>query len=220
MIVKTKNVEKTLAFLKKSFDESEYFRLHPEEKEYRFNHSIRVATIGQNIAQNEGLNEEALVIACLLHDISYIHSFETDLDWENHGRNAAKIARPFLETLDLEPSVIDEICFGIAIHVDDQADFPGERTKLARSVCDCDNLDRFGAFRLYEGLKNSKIEAKPLEEQINYVDKMLDRLAKLTEYEMATMTANFMWNDIINFQISFYETLYRQLTSSRVIMKE
>lgn len=37
---------------------------------YRLAHSYRVANIGKEIAEKEGLNVEDLMIACLLHDVS------------------------------------------------------------------------------------------------------------------------------------------------------
>ena len=37
---------------------------------YHLAHSYRVANIGKEIAEKEGLNVEDLIIACLLHDVS------------------------------------------------------------------------------------------------------------------------------------------------------
>ena len=37
---------------------------------YRLAHSYRVANIGKEIAEKEGLNVEDLIIACLLHGVS------------------------------------------------------------------------------------------------------------------------------------------------------
>lgn len=91
------NIEKTINFLKEQFDKSSYMINNPKEKRYRFEHTIRVANIGKEIAGKEGLNEEALILGCLLHDIGYVNKFNSEEDWINHGRNAAKIARPFLK---------------------------------------------------------------------------------------------------------------------------
>ena len=63
-------VQLTTEFLKKKFDESEYFADKKSEKYYRFEHSVRVANIGKIIAEKEGMDSDAMVIACLLHDIS------------------------------------------------------------------------------------------------------------------------------------------------------
>ena len=96
----TELVAKTEEFLKKKFDDSEYFKAHPDEKAYRLEHSYRVANIGKTIAQKEGFDETEMVIACLLHDVSYCDDFGED-GWKDHGRNAARIARPFLKELGL-----------------------------------------------------------------------------------------------------------------------
>ena len=64
-----------------------------------------------------------------------------------------------------EPERIQEICYGIAIHVDDKADFEGERTPLALSVSDADNLDRFDAYRIYQGLEFKVYSKIPLHEK-------------------------------------------------------
>ena len=72
-----------------------------------------------------------MTIACLLHDVSYCRAMLDQDTWKDHGRSSARIARPFLESLGLEPGAVEEMCYGIAIHVDDAADFPGERTAFA-----------------------------------------------------------------------------------------
>ena len=71
-------------FLKRKFDESEYFADKKPEKDYRFEHSVRVANIGKEIAEKEGMDSNAMVVACLLHDISYINEFKTREDSRNH----------------------------------------------------------------------------------------------------------------------------------------
>ena len=64
-------IEKTKAFLKRKFDESKYLSGHPEEKAYRLEHSYRVANIGKAIAEKEDFSVTEMIIACLLHDVSY-----------------------------------------------------------------------------------------------------------------------------------------------------
>ena len=56
-------IELTKEFLKKKFDESEYFADKKTEKDYRFEHSIRVANIGKIIAEKEGMDVDAMIIA-------------------------------------------------------------------------------------------------------------------------------------------------------------
>ena len=50
-------IRKTESFLKQIFNESIYLNEHLKEKEYRLEHSYRVANIGKLIAQKEGFDE-------------------------------------------------------------------------------------------------------------------------------------------------------------------
>lgn len=50
-------IRKTESFLKQIFNESIYLNEHLKEKEYRLEHSYRVANISKLIAQKEGFDE-------------------------------------------------------------------------------------------------------------------------------------------------------------------
>ncbi|MBE6900775.1 MAG: HD domain-containing protein [Ruminococcaceae bacterium] len=203
-------------FLKRKFTESEYFSDKKSEKDYRFEHSIRVANIGKEIAEKEGMDSDAMVIACLLHDISYINEFKTREEARNHGRYSAKIARPFLEEIGIEPEVIENICYGIAIHVDDEADFPGERTKFALSIGDADNIDRFDAYRIFENLKWAKYDEMSIGEKREHCEKVLKRLESYKTLDFATETGKAMWLEKLEYQIGFYKKLLLQVQNSEL----
>lgn len=209
-------VQLTTEFLKKKFDESEYFTDKKYEKDYRFEHSVRVANIGREIAEKEGMDSDAMVIACLLHDISYINEFKTREEARNHGRYSAKIACPFLEKIGMEPEVIEDICYGIAIHVDDEADFPGERTAFALSVGDADNIDRFDAYRIFENLKWVKYDEMSLPEKNEHVNKIIERLESYKNLDFATETGKKMWIEKLDYQIGFYKKLLAQIKNSEL----
>ena len=208
------NIEKTKAFLLQRFDESPYYADHEDEKAYRLEHSMRVANLGERIARAENLDVEALVIACLLHDVSYCEEFKNREDKLNHGRRSAAIARPFLESLDLEPERVQEICYGIAIHVDDQADFEGERTPLAISVSDADNLDRYDAYRIYMDLEWKAFSKMPIAEKKETVTNTLEKLEKYLQVEFGTSFATKLWVERITFYRTFYQKLLTQLERS------
>lgn len=103
---KENSVELAKEFLRRKFDGSEYFSDKPSEKEYRYEHSVRVANIGKYIAEKEGLDAEAMVVACLLHDISYCGKFKDSEDYRNHGRYSAKLRARFLRSLALNPTLL------------------------------------------------------------------------------------------------------------------
>ena len=212
-------IEKTEAFLKRKLGEGAYPNARPEAMAYRLAHSYRVANIGRQIARQAGFNETEMVLACLLHDVSYCEDFGSD-GWKEHGRRAARIARPFLETLDLPAARIDDICYGIAIHVDDTADFAGERTDFALSISDADNIDRFDAYRIHETLAHDGFLNMETDAQKAYAEKRLDRLGELRALPMATAAARALWEERIDFYIAFYEKLLRQLRSSEAILEE
>jgi len=211
----SKRIEKTIAFLREQFDNSPYYKTNPEDKEYRYEHSIRTASIAKLIAREEELDEEGLILGCLLHDISYRETFHSKEDHINHGRTSARIARDFLETLDLDKKLLNEICFGIAIHVDGKADFDGGYTPFARSIGDCDNLDRFDVYRLYESLKYACLEVMTLESKLSFVQNRIEHLKKILYIEMGTRTAETMWKEKIEFQITYMNLLLKQLNNSR-----
>ena len=209
-------VKLTQDFLKRKFDESKYFSDKKAEKDYRFEHSVRVANIGKIIAEKEGMDTEAMVIACLLHDISYINEFKTREEARNHGRYSAKIARPFLEEIGMESEIIEDICYGIAIHVDDEADFPGKRTKFALSIGDADNIDRFDVYRIFENLKWVKYDEMSIAEKKEHCKKVLERLESYKSLDFATETGKKMWLEKLDYQIGFYKKLLLQIENSEL----
>ena len=206
-------IEQTEAFLKRKFDAAVYLNAHPDAKAYRLEHSFRVANIARQIARQEGFDETELVIAGLLHDVSYCEEFGED-GWIEHGRRAARIARPFLLELGLAADRVDDICYGIAIHVDDEADFPGERTPFALSIGDADNIDRFDVYRIHETLTGDGFLGMALPQKLQYAEKRLVRLRELLNLPMGTKAAQELWRSRLSFYISFYEKLAEQLRCS------
>ena len=213
-------VGKTEAFLKRKFDDAAYLNERPEAKAYRTEHTYRVANIGREIAEKEGFDETEMVIACLLHDIAYCEEFGEN-GWIEHGRRSAQIARPFLEELGLPEDRINDICYGIAVHVDEKADFPGENTPFALSVGDADNIDRFDAYRIHEALSRDSFLQMRYEEKKEYLGKRLSRLRELREIPFGTKTADALWKSRLDFYTVFLQKLSDQLERSKnVIVNE
>ena len=207
------SVKLAIEKLKQKLDSGAYLSANPQAKAYRLEHSYRVANIGRQIARMEGFDETEMVIACLLHDISYCEDFGEN-GWKEHGRRSAVIARPFLKELELAEDRIADICYGIAIHVDDEADFPGERTPFALSVGDADNIDRFDAYRIHETLSHDKFLELPFDAKQDYVTKRISRLGELMELPMGTQAAAALWRERVGFYLTFFEKLSAQLSAS------
>ena len=207
-------IEKTERFLKEMFSTSGFFKVNPEAMEYRIEHSYRVAHIGKEIAEAEGMDPERMAIACLLHDVGYYLDFKEKDDYTEHGRIGASVARPFPKTLGYSDAEVEEVCYGIAIHVDDKADFEGERTIFALTIGDADNIDRFDAFRIYDTLEKAHYWDMHLEEKNDFVDCRLQSLERCKKVNCATDTAERMWQDKLDFQIEFFTRLKHQLANS------
>ncbi len=210
-------VKKTEEFLKDTFDKSIYLSDHLKDKNYRLEHTYRVANIGREIAAREGFDETEMVIACMLHDIAYCEEFGED-GWQDHGRRSAQIARPFLQKLGIAEERINDICYGIAIHVDEKADFPGEKTPFALTVGDADNIDRFDAYRIHEMLHYDKFLEMSFDEKVEYIEKRLTRLCELKEIPFGTQTANELWKSRLDFYIEFFKKLANQLKMSKSVI--
>lgn len=204
-------------FLKETFAASDYLRANPAERVYRLEHSYRVANIAKMIAEQEGFDVTYAVIAGLLHDIAYCEEMHTAEDRMNHGRRSASIARPFLKSLQLPEETIQDICYGIAIHVDDQADFSWNRTPFSETVGDADNLDRFDVYRIYETLQYNKFSDLPLEEKCDQVKSTVGKLNRLRDMPMGTAAAKKLWLQRLDYYIGFYEKLQAQLDNSACI---
>ena len=207
-------IAKAEAFLKEIFAASTYLEANPTQRDYRLEHSYRVANIARTIAEAEGFDVTYAVIAGLLHDIAYCEEMATREDWKNHGRRSASIARPFLEGLGIPAEAVNEICYGIAIHVDDEADFEWERTPFAETVGDADNIDRFGVYRIYETLECNKFSEMSLDGKQEKVASTIDKLTQYKEMTLGTVTAKNLWIQRLDYYIGFYEKLKAQLDNS------
>ena len=211
-------IAKTETFLKETFEASTYLQNNPTERDYRLEHSYRVANIAKAIAEAEGFDVTHAVIAGLLHDIAYCEEMETREDRMNHGRRSAAIARPFLESLGLLADAVSEICYGIAIHVDDEADFQWERTPFCETVGDADNIDRFDAYRIYETLEYLKFSKMNLADKQEKVVSTIEKLNRFKEMKLGTATAKDLWIQRLDYYIGFYEKLKAQLDNSTAVL--
>ena len=211
-------ITKTEAFLNDTFTASTYLQSHPTDRDYRLEHSYRVANIAKAIAEAEGFDVTNAVIAGLLHDIAYCEEMVTREDRMNHGRCSATITRPFLESLGLSADAVNEICYGIAIHVDDEADFQWERTPFSETVGDADNIDRFDAYRIYETLEYLKFSEMNLADKREKVASTIEKLNRFKEMKLGTATAKNLWIQRLDYYIGFYEKLKAQLDNSTAIL--
>ncbi len=211
-------IARTEVFLKETFAASTYLEANSAQRDYRLEHSYRVANIAKTIAEAEGFDVTYAVIAGLLHDIAYCEEMATREDWKNHGRRSAAIARPFLESLGLSSDAVNEICYGIAIHVDDESDFPWERSPFSETVGDADNIDRFDAYRIYETLEHNKFSEMSLENKKETVASTIEKLTRFKNMKFGTQTATLLWQQRLDYYIDFYKRLRAQLDLSSSVL--
>lgn len=212
------NIQKTEAFLREQFAGCDYYKEHPTDGEYRLQHSYRVAHAAGEIARREGLDEEGLVIGGLLHDVGYSLPFDHENDWLEHGRKSARLARPFLEQLGLSPERVQEICYGIAIHVDGKADFPGEKTPFALSIGDADDVDRFDAYRIYDTMEWADFRNLKIEDKRKWLRERLDWISRRLGEKAGTETARQMIAERLLYQRQYYEKVLEQMEHSEAIV--
>ncbi len=211
------NIRKAKDFLLEKINSATWG--NPEDRKYRIEHSFRVANIAKQIAIAEKLDAEALYIGGLLHDVAYCESWVDERQgWLEHGRRSAAIARPFLEGLTLDKNIVEAICYGIAIHVDDKADFEGQRTSFALSIGAADNIDRFDVYRIYEELEYSKFRVMPLDDKIQWLEQKLNKIDRVIDYiksEPTNKTADKMLTEKVLYQKEFYTRMTNQMRNSK-----
>lgn len=144
-------IEKTRQFMQDTFD--------GEGSGHDYSHMYRVWQLSKHIAESEpGVDLVVVELGALLHDIA---------DWKFHdGDESAgpREARKWLESLGVEPAIIDKvehIVAHISFHSALNADRP-ELSPEARIVHDADKLDAIGAIGIartfiYNGSKGNKM---------------------------------------------------------------
>jgi len=164
--------------------------------DYRWNHTLRVAQFGKVIAENEAADVELIVAACLLHDVAW---FETNADSSReHGRIGAKKARPVLKRLGYNQAQIENICYSVSTHVDeDNLD-----TLEAKILSDADNVDRFGPYRILQWC------FADIEDYDKLTAKLSERIHRLEHYReknpLFTITGQQLFAEQLALQIRFF----------------
>jgi uncharacterized protein len=164
--------------------------------EYRWKHTLRVAQFGKVIAENEVADVETVVAACLLHDIAW---FDTNADTSReHGRIGAAKARPILKTLRYKQAQIENICYAIATHVDE--DNPDKLE--AKILSDADNIDRFGPYHILQWC------FADIEDYDKLASKLRERIPRLEHYRVEnplfTLTGQQLFAEQLDLQIRFF----------------
>lgn len=207
-------IERTQLFLKETYDRSDYLQQHPKEYAYRYEHTLRVAQWGKKIAEAEGLDVEAVVVGCLLHDVSYSEPMHTEAEIKGHGRRSEVLSRAFIKSLGFDEPTQHAILYGIATHVDGEAGFEGTASVLSETISDADNLDRFDVYRIYESLEYTKFSEMSLEAKIEHCNERIERADKLLNLAFATPYATAVFHEEVRVSQAFFMKMKQQLEMS------
>ena len=185
---------------------------------YRYEHTMRVASIGELIANAENLEKEPVVIACLLHDIGYAmcNNFE---DIKDHASYSEQIARIYLEKMNFTNDLKDKICNSIRIHSGDINQLDHEPSPFELTVRDADDIDRMDAMRL--GIvANSIIGENSASDVIKNCENKIIQMEKLLNQTCGTKTADNLLKDRVVYQIEYYQRLIEQMKLTEFVVKE
>ena len=189
--------------------------LEPKEDRYdmlyRYEHSLRVAAIGQRIAREESLPEVPLMMACLLHDVGYPECRSLE-ELRSHPKIGAYITRQYLNRIGFEEPLGTSICKAVLIH-DRVDDLPPEATAFELSVRDADDIERSDAMRMCIWGYHD-IGERSAAEVMEICEKRL-KLAESSHSRICgTETARKMWLEELEMHRNFYERLYGQLQTT------
>lgn len=187
--------------------------LSREDGYYRYTHTLRVAEIGRQIARAEGLDEEMLVLGCLLHDIGYV-ACKTKLDYADHGLRSAEIAAQFLREQGYDATKAESICYGIRVHTQEDGERVRPVTVLEDSVSDADNIDRFDAWRFSRGLCWDGLDKLSIPQMKQLAMTRCQRMGQLRLLRFATETGRKLWNEKLDLWAEFYSRLEKQMDAT------
>lgn len=121
-------------------DEQKIIR-HLKKKlpEHIVEHSLRVATIAQNLAAEEDADEDICFLAGLFHDLGYQKGIA------GHAKTGAELAEKFMEKHKLFPRIREEILLAVRTHMLD----PKPETLEGWIVSDADSIERIGPIGIH-----------------------------------------------------------------------
>lgn len=182
------------------------------DRRYRWEHTLRVAAIGREIAEREGLDAEALELGCLLHDVGY-SVCQTQEDYVHHGPISARIAEAFLKDMGYDPEKTEAIRYGIWTHTEPEEDCLRPMTAFEQSIADADDIDRFDALRMGQTIAQLDFMQQRPSKIVETCEKMIGRYTAYCEMKRGTKTAEALWRDRLEYQIGYYQRVLAQMES-------
>lgn len=85
---------------------------------------------------------------------------------------------------------------------------------LARSVGDCDNVDRYGTYRIYDTMNWWRFRELTIPEQLERIETYLEKIEHEREYTCATATCQKLWDAALDEHKDFFTQLHTQISSA------
>lgn len=163
-------VREYLAASVRNEDDGGRMRWYPwHSSEYRFNHTLNVVSLAEEIARAEGADLDIVRVAALFHDVSKL-----DADQEVHAEHGARVAREYLTARGNYPDrFIDRVCEAIEDHT-----YQGPVTDVsleAQCLIEADLLDKVGANGSALILLRMGYEARTHMDAAMMVDRVFER---------------------------------------------
>ena len=178
---------------------------------YRWEHTLRVAHYGGQIAKAEGADLQMVVTGCLLHDVAHFDPLE---NYKDHGRVGARLSRSLLAELGYTQEQVEAICYAVAVHVDGKADFEHAHMLEADIVSEAGDIDRFGAFRILQwcvpGMDDFGALAENLRQRIAHLE------GYLANNPLETPTGKELFARQLQRQVAFFKDLIAEYDLSRM----
>lgn len=151
-------------------DEGGRMRWYPwHSAEYRYNHTINVMSLAEEIALAEGADVDIVQVAALFHDIAKL-----DAEQEVHAEEGARVAREYLRTRgSYPPEFVEAVCHAIEHHT-----YQGDLSEVnpeVQSLIEADLLDKVGANGTVLILLRTGYEARSHMRAAEMVDRVLER---------------------------------------------
>lgn len=206
-------IENTIAFVKEQLDGA--------EAGHAWFHVERVWKLSKTIAETEGGNTEVIELAALLHDIAdpkFHHGDET---------LALKISKDFLERLNVQDEVIEQVLFIIKnISFKNREEAPQNLPLELQIVQDADRIDAIGAIGIartfnFGGFKNNLMYHPDIQPNLRMskeeykksngttINHFYEKLL-LLKHLMNTPTAKKIASERHDFMLKFLDQFYKE----------
>ncbi len=151
-------------------DDGGRMRWYPwHSSEYRFNHTLNVMALAEEIGEAEGADLDVVRVAALFHDVAKL-----DADQDVHAAEGARVAREYLTTRgEYPPRFVERVCSAIEDH-----SYQGDVTDLnleAQCLVEADLLDKVGANGTALILLRMGYEARSHMHAAKMVDRVFER---------------------------------------------